>query len=225
MTLLSTQNDSKRAPQLTRDDWISAALDALIADGVAGVQITALSKILGVTRGSFYWHFENREELLTALLAEWRAKNSDIMVEALTEPNTLQEGILALLGVWVDHEKFDPSLDQSVRDWSRRSVEVRVAVEKEDDNRIAAIADFYERFGYEPTEAFIRARVIYLTQFGYHTLNIDEPMAKRVSYLAAYYQCFTGDEIDEDAALEFVSEILDRERTSDGGDIFPTDKT
>lgn len=214
MTLLSTQHDAKRAPQLTRDDWIRTALDTLIADGVEAVQITALSKILGVTRGSFYWHFENREKLLAALIAEWRAKNSGIMVEALSESRTLQDGILALFAIWVDHEKFDPSLDQAVRDWSRRSVEVRAIVEKEDDNRVAAIAEFYERFGYEPTEAFVRARVIYLTQFGYHTLNIDEPMAKRVSYLAAYYQCFTGNDIDEDAAEVFVSEILEKIKTS-----------
>lgn len=214
MRLLSTRDDDERQPQLKRSDWIMAALEALIADGIEAVQITALSKTLGVTRGSFYWHFENRDGLLSALLAEWRAKNSGIMVEALADAASLQDGILELFAIWVDHEKFDPALDQAVRDWARRSIDVRAIVEQEDDNRVVAIAAFYERFGYEPTEAFVRARVIYFTQFGYHTLSIDEPMARRVSYLAAYFQCFTGRDIDEDAARKFVARVLEEGATT-----------
>ncbi len=210
MELLSTQSDDDRQPQLTRNDWIKAALDALIADGVEAVQITTLSKSLGVTRGSFYWHFENRNALLTALLEEWRAKNSDMMAEALTKSPTLQDGILDLFAVWVDHEKYDPSLDQAVRDWARRSGEIRAIVEKEDNNRVAAIASFFERFGYETTEAFIRARVIYFTQLSYYQLNIDEPLAKRASYLAAYFRCFTGQNIDDEAATKFLHRIASK---------------
>ena len=221
MELFSTQSDEDRQPQLRRGDWIKAALEALIADGVEAVQITTLSRNLGVTRGSFYWHFENREALLTALLAEWRAKNSGMMAEALTKSPTLQDGILDLFAVWVDHEKYDPSLDQAVRDWARRSGDICVIVEKEDNNRVAAIAAFYERFGYEKINAFIRARVIYFTQLSYYQLNIDEPMAERVSYLAAYFRCFTGREIDDEAAVKFLRRVSPKIRQPDETQVRP----
>ena len=63
MSLLSTQDEIKRQPQQTRDGWIEAALAVLVEEGIEAVQITQLSKRLGVTRGSFYWHFGSREEL------------------------------------------------------------------------------------------------------------------------------------------------------------------
>ena len=212
--ILSIQDKSDRQRQLKRSDWTRAALETLVADGVEAVQVTTLSKTLGVTRGSFYWHFENRDALLSALLAEWRAKNTGMMAEALANCVSLQEGILDLFAVWVDHEKYDPSLDQAVRDWARRSLDIRAIVETEDDGRVAAIAKFFERFGYEQTEAFIRARIIYFTQLSYYALDIDEPIAKRTSYLAAYYKCFTGREIDDRAAGQFLQRVLPNIRQS-----------
>ena len=52
MSLLSTQDEIKRQPQQTRDGWIEAALAVLVEEGIEAVQITQLSKRLGVTRGS-----------------------------------------------------------------------------------------------------------------------------------------------------------------------------
>lgn len=203
--LHSAPDESQR--QLQRSDWIRAALESLMADGIDAVQITTLSKSLSVTRGSFYWHFENREALLAVLIAEWRAKNSGTMTVALEKSASLQDAILDLFAVWVDHERFDPSLDQAVRDWARRSSDVRSIVEKEDENRVAAIAAMFERFGCDDTEAFIRARVIYFTQLSYYALNIDEPLTKRASYLSAYYRVFTGQEIEDHAAMEFIDRV------------------
>ncbi|MGI9498851.1 MAG: helix-turn-helix domain-containing protein, partial [Geminicoccaceae bacterium] len=65
--LLSTRDSRRYSPRLQRDDWIAAALAVLVESGVEAVQITVLAKRLKVTRGSFYWHFENRETLLDAL--------------------------------------------------------------------------------------------------------------------------------------------------------------
>jgi len=207
MTLLSTRDDAKRQPQLTRDAWIETALSVLVEEGFEAVQITHLARRLDVTRGSFYWHFKSREELLDALLKEWRARNTGVMLGALSASSSLIEGILELFFVWVDHQQFDPKLDQSVRDWARRSDAVRDSVAAEDRNRVTAIADFFERNGYDPTEAFIRARVLYFTQLSYYALGIEEPMTERMSYLAAYIRCFTGQEIDEAAAEAFYARL------------------
>lgn len=205
LPLLDTSRKPAPPPRLRAGDWIEIALQTLKDGGLESVQITALSKQLGVTRGSFYWHFESREDLLGALLSEWRARNSGVMIEAIRNIATLDEGILALFAVWVDHKRFDPKLDQAIRDWARHDDEVCNLVKAEDDARIAAIGAFFERFGYAQPEAFIRARVIYFTQISYYALDVekDETLTQRMGYLEAYFHCFTGRKISEDTARIF----------------------
>ncbi len=201
--LLSTRNQPRRAPRLGRDDWIAAGLAVLVEAGVEAVQITVLAKRLKVTRGSFYWHFEDRESLLDALLAEWRARNSGVMRDALDGAVTLEDGILELFAVWVDHTRFDPKLDHAIRDWARRDDALLAAVQGEDAGRVTAIAAFFERQNYETTEAFIRARVIYFTQLSYYALGVEEPPEQRIGYLNAYFRTFTGRDISAAAAEVF----------------------
>ncbi|WGI21251.1 TetR/AcrR family transcriptional regulator [Amylibacter sp. IMCC11727] len=214
MTLLSTAQTQKRDPQKTRDDWIVAALSALIEEGIEGVRILKLSKSLGVTRGSFYWHFENLDELLSAMVAEWRVRNTGIMLDVLEQSKTLEDGVLDLFAVWVDHSKFMPLLDQAIRDWGRRSDDIQALVSQEDDNRIAAISAFYQRHGYEKIEAFVRARVIYFTQLSYYALVGSEPFEKRKEYLETYFHCFTGRSISAQASEAFFSRILGQKAPS-----------
>jgi len=203
LKLLSTRDDAPRERQLTRDDWIVAALEVLISEGVDALQITRLSRDLGVTRGSFYWHLESREELLDAVLAEWRARNTGIMVDVLKNAKSLEEGILDLFSVWVDHSKFSPQLDQAVRDWARRDEKIRELVTTEDDDRVRTISRFFKKHGYDQPEAFIRARVIYFTQLSYYALGVDEPNKTRMSYLSAYFRSFTGRDLDPAIAKRY----------------------
>jgi AcrR family transcriptional regulator len=61
---------------LNRNDWLKVARMALLKRGVDAVQVTKLARTLQVTRGSFYWHFKNRTDLLEALLREWEEEKS-----------------------------------------------------------------------------------------------------------------------------------------------------
>jgi len=210
MTLHNPGHVNDRQPRLTGADWIETALRVLKDDGIEAVQITALSRRIGVTRGSFYWHFDSREDLLSALVEEWRARNTGVMLEAVADTATLEDGILSLFSVWVDHNRFDMRLDQAVRDWSRHDAALRQTVKAEDSARVAAIATFFERHGYAPTDAFIRARVIYFTQISYYALQVEdeEPMTDRIGYLEAYFRCFTGREIAPDIAATYRAAAL-----------------
>ena len=69
--------------QLDRDAWIRAGLDALERGGVEAVAVVPLARELGVTRGSFYWHFASRDELLAAVLERWEREHSDAVLDAL----------------------------------------------------------------------------------------------------------------------------------------------
>ena len=75
--------------RLTAGDWAQAALEAVAEGGVAAVSVEPLAARLGATKGSFYWHFANRDALLTAAVALWERDNTDAViagVEADAEP-------------------------------------------------------------------------------------------------------------------------------------------
>lgn len=196
---------------LGKDDWIAAALTMLVKEGIAAVEITRLANELSVSRGSFYWHFKDRGDLLAALIDEWRQLNSDSVRETLSNAANLEDGILGLFSVWVSMEPFNAKLDQAMRDWARLSDAVKRAVEQEDESRIGAIQSFFEKQGYADTEAFIRARIIYFTQVSYYSLGVNEPMAQRLSYLKEYYRCFTGREINDQTAEAYCEIYSNKE--------------
>lgn len=200
------QNGGRGSEEL----WLDAAYQVLVESGVDAVKVMPLAKMLNLSRTSFYWHFESREALLTALLAEWRARNTGVMVEAIADTKTLDDGILALFSVWTDHTRFDPQLDQAIRDWARYGAGLQHTVQAEDDARVDAIAGPFRRHGYAPVEAFIRARVIYFTQLSYYALNMQERETPetRLGYLGAYFLSFTGREIAPATAEKYLESLL-----------------
>ena len=68
--------------RLNQESWIRGALELLITTGVEGLKIVLLAEYLGVTSGSFYWHFKNRRELYDALLDYWDKEMTDAAIEA-----------------------------------------------------------------------------------------------------------------------------------------------
>ncbi len=69
--------------RLNRNDWIDAAVDALLHKGPDGVAVQPLARQLGATKGSFYWHFSSRDDLLRAALARWEAVATDDVIAAV----------------------------------------------------------------------------------------------------------------------------------------------
>ena len=70
----------------TRADWINLALQTLISDGIESVRVLTLGQKLGVSRSSFYWYFQSRQDLLDQLLAHWHDTNTKAIVERAGRP-------------------------------------------------------------------------------------------------------------------------------------------
>lgn len=187
---------AESAVTLGRADWIGAALEILADDGIEAVRITLLATRLGVTRGSFYWHFKDRDDLLSALIAAWERRNTKALIDALEASGDLIGAVLAVFEIWTRDEPFAPRLDAAMREWARRSPAVRRVVERADETRLKAIARAFERAGFAKTEAFIRARILYFTQVGYYALDVRESLARRIGYVEAYIKGFTGLDLD-----------------------------
>jgi AcrR family transcriptional regulator len=188
----------------TREDWLNAALERLISDGIASVRILPLSQGLGVSRSSFYWYFKSRSDLLDQLLAFWREKNTRFIVEHARLPAAnITCGVINIFKCWVDESLFDPRLDFAIRSWALLSKKVRKIIRQADEERVAAICEMFQRHGYEAEDAFIRARVLYFTQIGYYALDLREPMESRLSHVPAYLRSSTGYEPDPRDVVDF----------------------
>lgn len=83
--------------RLSRDDWASAALDALSGGGLAAVAVEPLAVRLGTTKGSFYWHFRSRDELIAAALELWRQASTTSVIERVEAGDTSARGRLRRL--------------------------------------------------------------------------------------------------------------------------------
>ena len=195
--------------QLQRFDWLLQALETFVSEGIDAVRITRLADDLGVSRGSFYWHFENRNDLIETLVSYWKDKNTDAIVRSVAGAASLAQGIFRFFETCIDTAAFDPRLDLAIREWSRRSPKIRRLIDREDAARIATLQTFYARFEYPMPDALIRARVLYYSQIGFYALEIGESLATRLSYTEAYFECFTGRDLDPREAEEFRRHIID----------------
>ncbi len=185
-----TPNENIKA---TREDWLDAARDTLIRDGIEQVKILPLANRLGVSRSSFYWYFKSRQDILDALLDHWRETNTKAIVIGAAHPTeTITAAVCQIFLCFLDTDRFNNRLDFAIRDWSRRDAGVRRALQASDAERIAALTGMFERFDYPPTEAMIRARVLYYMQIGYFDAELNEPIAERQRFTCDYVLTFTG---------------------------------
>ncbi|OJF14727.1 TetR/AcrR family transcriptional regulator [Couchioplanes caeruleus] len=93
----------KRAAQrLTADDWTAAALEAMAGGGLAAIAVEPLAARLGATKGSFYWHFANRDALIEAAVLRWEREHTDAVIGLVdAEPEPLGR-LRLLIGLVLD---------------------------------------------------------------------------------------------------------------------------
>jgi len=195
--VLKLQRDETPASgqRVTREDWLNVARDILVSDGVAEVKVLTIGERLQVARSSFYWYFKSRKDLLDALLADWEALNTAILVRHCEMPaKSITGAVCNFFRCFVDRALFDQRLDFAVREWARRDGSVRRVIDRADDTRLAAVAAMFRRYGYSDYEADVRARILYFMQLGYHALDQSEPMRIRMARLEGYLLGFTGKE-------------------------------
>ncbi|WP_370230751.1 TetR/AcrR family transcriptional regulator [Cognatishimia sp.] len=203
------RDDPARAPlvgnvKVTREDWLNISRNVLVDEGVGEIKIVSLAQKLGVSRSSFYWYFENRRDLLEALLQEWETRNTKTLVSKCGQPSeSISEATCNFFRCFVDTRLFDPGLDFAVREWARRDVAVRARIDLADQTRLHALTDMFLRHDYAPYDAECRARILYYMQIGYHALDLRELMEVRLSRAKGYLEGFTGQEADPQAIEDF----------------------
>jgi AcrR family transcriptional regulator len=131
------------------EDWVNAAVTCMLASSVDGVRIERLAKDLGVTKGSFYWHFRDRDALLDAVLARWEQITLQFNQLLNTEERDPARRLLRFLGLADEIEAAVPpgDFDAAIRGWARRSAEVRQVVERVDRLREQNAMRMFQELG------------------------------------------------------------------------------
>lgn len=181
-----------RSKRLRAEDWVAAGLEVLVKDGLNAVKALPLANGLGVTTGSFYWHFKNRDALLDAMLDAWEQTNTLAIVNAVNTPGTVVDKFIALSREWLGWADFDPDLDMAVREWGRRDPAVLKRLKAADERRVAAFVEMMEPEGHGPSMTLHRARTMYYLQMGWYEFGVDETTAARAESAVAYFEVFMG---------------------------------
>jgi AcrR family transcriptional regulator len=163
-------------PLLSREDWTRAALQALERGGVAGVAVDRLAKELGATRGSFYWHFEDRDDLVVAALEMWeRESTTDLLPAARAVADPLERLRLVVSTVYESPvDRIEISLAAEAHEPPVASVLARVTRTRLDFRR-----DILVELGLEEDEAERRAWLAYGFYLGHHQLRRSRRLDRR----------------------------------------------
>jgi AcrR family transcriptional regulator len=161
--MVSAPRLAKPSP-LQPDDWIRAALARLSDFGVDAVCVEVLARDLNVSKGSFYWHFRDRRDLLDKTLAEWERRELDSLA--------LDEDATAAAARWarIVQAAADPGriqLEASVRSWARRDEQVARHVAAVERKKTAVIANVLEDVGFTRLAAEAWSEVALLLCLGW----------------------------------------------------------
>ena len=159
----ASEPEAPRAP-LTPETWIDAATGVLEDQGIDHVRVDVLAKQLGVTRGSFYWHFRDREDLLRRVLGAWRERATVALTQRLEAPGQdarerLREA--ASLPFRGRAAAKAARIELAIRAWARRDEMAREAVDEADAARLAHHERIFTALGFAGEEARGRAFMMY----------------------------------------------------------------
>jgi AcrR family transcriptional regulator len=154
----------ERKRRLTSADWARAALAVIGEQGLAGVAVEPLAVRLGATKGSFYWHFPNRDAVVSAALALWDETHTEGIIRAVeAEPDPAAKLRALFIGVTLSPlAPIEVNL-LAVADHPLVAPVMRRAVAR----RVGYVTSLFAALGFEPAEAHRRAVLAYSAYLGH----------------------------------------------------------
>ena len=181
--------EPKRSERLSREDWIRGALDLMTTTGVEGVKIVPLARKLGVTSGSFYWHFKDRRELYDALAAYWEREMTDAPVEAAKAfKGPAKERIWRLMEqvMAAGLARFD----LAIWHWAQSDPAALKVFQRVVNKRFAFAKWMFRQAGFSESQAEVRGRMMVVYMMGESTLTPGSS-SQRKKQLRLKYEILT----------------------------------
>ena len=166
--------------QLSAKDWLDQGLKTLAQNGFTALKAEPLAKAMGVSRGSFYWHFADIGAFHAAILAHWREVAAEQII-ANVEAAAKDENPLALLLGRVFSEKL--TLERAVRTWASVDLAARAAVQAIDRRRLSYVENLLLQAGLPADVARARTQLLYWAFLGYALSDQVLPKARQQAVL------------------------------------------
>jgi AcrR family transcriptional regulator len=179
----------EKSKRLSREDWVVAALEVLSSEGVGKVSIVRIARDLGVTSGSFYWHFKDRNEFLRSLLDFWVCSQTEAILEKVDQ-GTPSERLLKLMEILTLAE--EARYEVAVRAWAGFDNMAAEVVEGTDKRRIEWVRSRFLELGFSSVEAEMRARLFVYYQLAEPIVLCQEPKSKRREIMRLRYRLLTS---------------------------------
>jgi AcrR family transcriptional regulator len=163
------------APPLSREAWVVAATNLVAQEGIQSLAVEPLAARLGVTKGSFYWHFSNRDELIQAVLEAWEQDQSTDVVTryaGISDPRQRLRVLLFAAFEDVENGRFFAALAVSSED-----ARVQPFLRRATERRLAFGVEAFQALGLKEKEAQEKALLAYAAYAGYFQLLRTSPGA------------------------------------------------
>ncbi len=159
--------------RLSKADWTEAALVSLARDGLPGVAVEPLARRLGATKGSFYWHFADRAELITATLELWEQRETTEVINRLQAIPDARERMSALGAETYSGAARGNAYAAVLAGAS--NPRVRPVLERVTRTRLAFLEQLYSELGLAAGQAALHARLAYALDLGIGELRRADP--------------------------------------------------
>jgi AcrR family transcriptional regulator len=156
---------TKKTAAKTQLDWVDTGLGVLAMHGADAVKVEALAGLLGVTKGSFYWHFADRSALLVAMLERWEAVATDAIIATIdADGGSPAQRLERLLEISTNHSAA--ALESALRAWGSTDDDVGKALMRVDGRREGYVRALLLAHGLPEALAMTGARMLYLALIG-----------------------------------------------------------
>jgi AcrR family transcriptional regulator len=166
--------------QLSAKDWLDQGLKTLATSGFTALKAEPLAKAMGVSRGSFYWHFTDTGAFHAAILKHWREVAAEQIIADLEAADDRDDPLRLLL-----RQAFGGrlTLENAVRTWASVDPLARGAVQAIDRRRLGYLETLLSASGLSPGVARARAQILYWAFLGFALSDKPLPKAKQQAVL------------------------------------------
>lgn len=166
--------------KVAKQDWINAAVEQLAQRGVDQVKVEVLARQLNVSKGSFYWHFKNRSDLLESIVSQWESETSQL-IEIANQAERPLERLKALFRAMANLASTSApvAVDTAIFQWANLDPMIRERVDQIEKRRVDYLTQILTESGHSSEEARYRADLLYFALLGYIDRSNRDPALRR----------------------------------------------
>lgn len=177
-------------PRYDRELWLETALNMLAREGGARLRVEGLARSLGVTKGSFYHHFRDRQDFVNSLISYWSEGFTDSVIAVVNDSHGSPSDRLWALTRHIETEGLD-RFDNAFRSWAAQDVMVAELIREVDLKRHAFVRGLFEDLGFSGAELDMRVKVWLVFASARRTVYTPEDQASANTELELRHAFFT----------------------------------